>query len=161
MERKFVGEVQALLKVRNQLFAGKKDITIPTSPATLLHLLADIGQVDSTRVLLDSKWNPNIENDFGMTPFHFASINGHSDTVNILLRAGADVNRVTQTGWTALHMASGSGHLKIVQQLLREKATLNVQSTDGSTPLHLAAKGGPSQPSENVAGGECRYFRTR
>ena len=51
------------------------------------------GDLDEVkRLVLDCGLNPNIRDDIGETPLHYAALGGHPDVVKLLLEHGADPN---------------------------------------------------------------------
>ena len=56
---------------------------------TPLHLAAWTGEPTLVRVLLDNDADPNLSNDFGVTPLQIAATEGHSEIVRELQAAGA------------------------------------------------------------------------
>jgi ankyrin repeat protein len=74
------------------------------------------------RLLLEHGADINVQNRFGWTPLHFASINGALEVVRVLLEYGADVEAKGNNGKTALQEAAQRGHDEVVE-LLREHGT--------------------------------------
>ncbi|CAQ54400.1 ankyrin repeat domain-containing protein [Wolbachia endosymbiont of Culex quinquefasciatus] len=133
-----------------------------------LHYAAFKGDVQVTKILLESGANPNLkmqgsgillstadetqkDEDLeykyqGCTPLHVAALNKQLEVAKILVNDwDADVNAMS-TGWqvTPLHMAAESGNLDMVKFLVKEgKADVNAMSTGWQvTPLHMAAESG-------------------
>ncbi|TFB01166.1 Putative ankyrin repeat protein [Trichoderma ghanense] len=85
--------------------------------------------------------DPNITDDEGMTPLHWASCRGKLNDVCFLLDHGADIGRVDKEGSTPLHLAVNEGFEKVVAQLaLRTFAQehLEMKNAHGDTALILA-----------------------
>ena len=101
-----------------------------SNPEILQLLLADGGKDD-----------PNVRNDEGVTPLHFAA--AFNDEINVakaLMEADADVNAKNHSGETPLHWAVRSNSA-LVSELLNAPATnINVKDDEGATPLHWAAR---------------------
>ena len=57
-----------------------------------LHFAAEDGDVEEVKKLLDEGYQPNLFDELGKTPLHYAAMRGHLDVMNVLLAAGADVN---------------------------------------------------------------------
>jgi ankyrin repeat protein len=73
---------------------------------TALMFAAQQGDVDSARILLDAKANPNdVIPKSGATPLIIASAIGHPEVVALLLDKGANPNAVDANGFTSLHHA--------------------------------------------------------
>jgi len=106
---------------------------------TALMFAAQQGDVDSARILLDAKANPNdVIPKSGATPLIIASAIGHPDVVALLLDKGADPNAVDANGFTSLHHAvrdsdygvdpaSKATAVTIVKSLLAHGANPNVR----------------------------------
>ena len=66
----------------------------------------------------ECKIDPNIQNNYGETPLHYASSFDHIDIVKYLVEeCKADLNIENEDGKTPLHLASEKGHLDIVKYL--------------------------------------------
>jgi ankyrin repeat protein len=57
-----------------------------------LHRAARVGDVNEVERVLDQGLNPNLFDEIGMTPLHYAAAGEHFDVVSLLLRRGARVN---------------------------------------------------------------------
>lgn len=57
-----------------------------------LHFAAQEGDVEEVRKFLKEGYQPNLFDELGKTPLHYAAMRGHLDVMNALLAAGADVN---------------------------------------------------------------------
>ncbi|WP_341816186.1 ankyrin repeat domain-containing protein [Wolbachia endosymbiont (group B) of Elophila nymphaeata] len=130
-----------------------------------LHYAAFKGDVQVTKILLESGANPNLkmqgsgillstadetqkdedwEHDYqGCTPLHVAVFNGQLEVAKILVNCGADVNAMS-TDWqeTPLHMAVQSGKLNVIKFLVEKGADVNAKEERGRAPLHTAAYSG-------------------
>ncbi|MCA0989852.1 M48 family metallopeptidase [Pseudalkalibacillus hwajinpoensis] len=68
-----------------------------------LHYAAEYPEDEKMlETLLELGMNPDIKDDYGMTPLMVASQNGFVSKVELLLGAGADPNLEDQEGWTPL-----------------------------------------------------------
>ena len=79
--------------------------------------------------------NPNIPDEDGVTPIHWAACNGHTEIVKILVPLADHLNVLSSTGDTAIQRAAMQGYTEIVQILapFTDKAnaeTLSKQSYD-------------------------------
>jgi len=106
------------------------------NPALLLKHTKD---VDTTKLLLQLKADPNTKDKDGDTPLIEASIHGQVDTSRLLLQFKADPNTKDKDGDTPLHLASSAGKVDTVRLLLQSNADPNDKSKDGNTPLHWAS----------------------
>jgi len=73
---------------------------------TALHCAAQHGRVESVKLLLQWKTDPNHQADCGPTPLHCAAQGNSLEVAKILLSSGASVNRRTVTEKTPLAVAS-------------------------------------------------------
>jgi uncharacterized protein len=113
---------------------------------TALHLAAQEGNLDITKVLLGAKANVEAKTRIGAyTPLHLASGSGHLLVVRALLDAGANPGAVTTTtGVTPLHLAAKAiDGAPVVRVLLEKGAPVNArESRSGQTALMFAAAAG-------------------
>ena len=89
--------------------------------------------------LLHSPQNPNVTDEQGKTPLHYAAQNGHGEAVKLLIEACAEKDAPDRELMTPLSWAAGQGHLDVVRLLLDVGAEKEQADVDGSTPLHYAA----------------------
>ena len=125
------------------MFFGRRKKNCDKDYVSLKRLLVsaagsgDLAEVK--RLVVDCGIDPNIQDDIGDTPLHYAAEHGHLDVVKLLLEHGADPNIQNNSGKTPLHYAALDGHLEIVKFLLEHGANPNVQDYKfGVTPLHFA-----------------------
>ena len=109
---------------------------------TLLMFASNAGHLEVVRLLLEYGANPNIQNEYQLTPLIDASEKGHLEIVRLLLENGADPNRRLHNEDTPLIIASRIGHLEIVRLLLEYGANPNLKNKYGNTPLMLASQKG-------------------
>jgi ankyrin repeat protein len=136
-------KVKALLKANPALALSKDDTDWKP-----LHLAAQKGFKDITKLLLDHKAEVNGRSKRADTPLHWAAGNGHKEIVELLLANKADVNAQDNGGWTPLHMAARSGCKEIVQILLVKKAQVNLKDNTGITPRSRAMMQGHRDVAE-------------
>jgi len=106
-------------------------------------LLKHTKDVDTTKLLLQLKADPNAKNKDGRnTPLHLASRRGQVDVARLLLQSNADPNKKTNAGNIPLHWASIYGRMEMVRLLLQSNADPNTKNNTGNTPLHWAFSAG-------------------
>ena len=107
--------------------------------STVLHLaasgLAWRDRNGAIAAVLAAGIDPNLANDRGFTPLHYAAATDCADCVAALLKAGADVSARRFDGRTPLHHASEAA----LTLLLAAGADLNVRDKQDRTVLHTAA----------------------
>ena len=106
------------------------------------HLAAFAGHLAIVKYLINELGcDPQIVNNYGVTPLHNACWNGHLDTTKYLI---SDCNCNPQcsdkNGLTPLHFACLNGHLDITKYLISD-CNCNPQCSDkySNTPLHCAS----------------------
>ena len=129
------------------LLAGGADPNVAQGDGlTALHVAAEQGDAEITRLLVGAKANVEAKTRIGdYTPLHLASAGGHSSIVRSLLEAGADLHAVTtSTGVTPLHLAAKAlNGESTVRVLLEHGAPVNArEAAAGQTPLMFAAAAG-------------------
>jgi ankyrin repeat protein len=96
------------------------------------------GDFQSIEKLLSRGVDPNVENNHGYTPLHYAVVYGFLEIVKLLLKNRADPNVENNHGYTPLHYAAYYGRLEIVKILLSQGVNSNVKNVYKQTPLHFA-----------------------
>jgi ankyrin repeat protein len=74
------------------------------SLCTPLHCVAQWGNNEAVKLLLDNGADINAKDEKDYTPIHWAIVNGTLDTVSLLRDRGADLSAVTAFGETAADM---------------------------------------------------------
>jgi hypothetical protein len=103
---------------------------------------AQAGNSILTQFFLNAGANVNKEDNYGITPLHWAADSGKKDIVKLLLNAGANVNAANSYGSTPLYRAATNGHKEVVELLLNANADINKTDMYGRTPLCLASLNG-------------------
>ncbi len=83
----------------------------------LLRKAAELGDMESVKVMLDQGYDINAENNHDQTPLQMAVQSGHLGMVRLLLDRGADVNAEGRYGSSALKSAALKGDLQMVKLL--------------------------------------------
>jgi ankyrin repeat protein len=93
---------------------------------------------EQMREFIDQGLNVNVQNKYGHTLLHIASMEGSVDVVQLLLREGALLEVKDDNGDTALYHAAGTDRFEVAKILLEAGADPNVVGQLGSCPLTVA-----------------------
>jgi ankyrin repeat protein len=102
-----------------------------------LHYCAVDGDVASTRLLLDSRADPDIRDANLRTPLHLAMRADHEGVVQELLDRRADVNAQLD-GWTPLMQAAHTGNAGLARRLISARANPDAVGRCQATAVQLA-----------------------
>jgi ankyrin repeat protein len=105
--------------------------TIDTGGSTALLFAARQGDVESAKLLLAAKANPNEVAADGTSPLVLASYSGHGDLAALLLTKDANPN-AADAGYAALHTAVLRGDAELIKTLLAYGANPNSRITKGT-----------------------------
>ncbi|VDD93354.1 unnamed protein product [Enterobius vermicularis] len=104
-----------------------------TTQMTALHYVADRGQANVIRHLLQKGADVNVLDGTGQTPLHYATDCGHREAVQELLKAGADPSIATNDGECPLDIVSDSRIRKMLEDALSPpNQKLDVTENEGS-----------------------------
>jgi len=103
--------ILGLLYLRPECNAEEIYLSIPCGNMmkfmeTPLQSASTNGEVDTARLLLQFKADPNTKNKDGNTPLRDASMDGCVDTSRLLLQFKSDPNIKNKRGYTPLHLTS-------------------------------------------------------
>eukprot|EP00241_Pyramimonas_parkeae_P004902 CAMPEP_0114252342 /NCGR_PEP_ID=MMETSP0058-20121206/15781_1 /TAXON_ID=36894 /ORGANISM="Pyramimonas parkeae, CCMP726" /LENGTH=353 /DNA_ID=CAMNT_0001366261 /DNA_START=154 /DNA_END=1215 /DNA_ORIENTATION=- len=132
-----------LIEVQRLLDEGADATSKGQSGHTCLHLAALHGEVDVLHYLVaERKTDPNLIDDTGASPLHWACYSGNMKMITTLLACGAHVNVEEVHGCQPLLLTAVYGHRPAMLALL--KAGANVHAVDhlGRTALIMAASRG-------------------
>ena len=109
---------------------NEKDVDINTTQAdgaTALAYAVYWDHVETVQRLLDAGADPNIGNDYGVTPLMLASENRSATMLKTLLEARADPNVAMWSGETLLMTAARTGFMEAANMLLDHGANVNAR----------------------------------
>lgn len=118
---------------------------------TALHHATRAGTLDMMVLLLDNYANPNIYDDYNMTPLLIAVTRTLIDMerINILVKYGADMTMQDSDGRTPLYIAISRHNADMIELLLRISddpiKLLNIKDNAGYKPLLLAIHNGANE----------------
>ena len=92
------------------------------------------------REFLDRGADPNVTDDYRVSPIHYASFFGNLNALYILIAHGAKVTASPYGGWSPLHYAAFAGHKSIVAALLTAEVPVDQKDDGGETALFYAVK---------------------
>lgn len=97
------------------------------------------GNLKYVKALIKAGFDVNVkENDYGLTPLHFATGKENLEITQELIKGGADVNAKDNDGKTPLYFAVERNNLESVQELIKAGANVNVKNNKDETPLQSA-----------------------
>ncbi len=128
-------------KTVRALIAEKSNLNARSSEgSTALLWLAHWNDADTAKLLLDAGADPNLANDFKMTPLSQACTNASPEFVRLLLKSGANPNTAIATGETPLMTCARTGSVDAVKRLVEFGANIEAREPkEGQTALMWAA----------------------
>ena len=105
-----------------------------------LHLAAQDGDIQEVSQLLRDGYQPNVFDELGKTPLHYAAERGHLDVMRLLLASGADVNAHDERviGNTPLREVAGDCSFEVATILVDAGADPTIPGWMQITALHKA-----------------------
>ena len=97
--------------------------------------IKDESCLDVCKFLIVNGAEIDAQDEDGLTPLMFATLDGQHEVVELLIRKGAYLNQIDGEGETALHYATKYGQSKIAELLIANGADLNIRDYCGRTPL--------------------------
>lgn len=98
-----------------------------------IHKAAREGDTAGITRMMDEGVFPDVPDQWGDRPLHYASDGGHLEVARALLDKGADPNGVNARDWRPVHYACDPAVLAL---LLERGADSNTKTRDDLTPLH-------------------------
>ncbi|XP_044267748.1 uncharacterized protein LOC123013350 [Tribolium madens] len=114
---------------------------------------------DCIKELISKNANPNLQNNNGATPLHYACKYRNAEIIELLIDGGADVNVQTDEKQTPLHIAIALGKMQVVDLLLKKGAVLDITDIYGNKPIDYALKAIASQEMINLREEELEKIR--
>jgi ankyrin repeat protein len=113
---------------------------------TLLHLAAQKGLLDKTKLLIEASADVDFRADFKGAPTHVALSNRNYEILRLLVENKADVNSLmSHTNSSLLGLACKQGNFEVLEYLLNKNADVNIESISGTTPLLCAIEHNQNQ----------------
>lgn len=105
-----------------------------------LHFAAQEGDVARVAQLLKDGYQPNVFDDLGKTPLHYAAERSHLDVMRLLLASGADVDAHDEAaiGNTPLREVAGNCSFEVAKILIDAGADPTIPGWMQLTALHQA-----------------------
>ena len=110
----------------NNAWAGRRRISMTTTPDQLLWKAAGDGDLDGITQALQQGADVNSRGEYGDAALNIAAENGHLHAVERLLEAGADLENLGGADKTPLMNATFAGHTKVVAVLLDHGARVSL-----------------------------------
>lgn len=110
------------------------------NPRAPLHIAADKGYVEISKLLIERKANVNIVDVEKKTPLHLATFNGHQEIMELLINNKANLNSMDIKGSTPLHTAVINGWDGYISAtlLIEAGADIKIRDSYNHAPLHTA-----------------------
>lgn len=107
-----------------------------------LHHACYIGDLGSTKFLIENGAKVNAFSNKNRTPLHFAAMNDHVEVVKELIGHQAEIEWQDENKCTPLHLACKKGSLNAAQLLLMSGANVYALDERNWSSLHYAAYNG-------------------
>ena len=124
-----------------------KKLSYPRDIEPNIFIACEEGKLQNVQWLIEKeKVTPNLSNENGDFPIHFASKNGHLSIIEYLISKGANIEAKDKYERTPLHYACQEGHIEIVEYLISKGANAEAKDIYEQTP-HLIASENNDLPS--------------
>lgn len=94
--------------------------------------------LEACRLLIVNGAEIDSQDEDGLTPLMYATLDGQHEVVELLIQKGAYLNQIDGEGETALHYATKYGQSKITELLIANGADFTIKDYCGKTPLDNA-----------------------
>jgi len=107
-----------------------------------LHVAADNGNLKAVKEYLALEYSPNVFDEIGRTPLHYATRNEFFEIAEVLIQNGADINAHDEKtiGHTPIADIAGRCSLKMIQFLIKHGANPNIRGWMRLSALETAAE---------------------
>ncbi|XP_028133816.2 delta-latroinsectotoxin-Lt1a-like [Diabrotica virgifera virgifera] len=131
----------------NILIDNGADINSKTNGSSILHLAAQYGHVNITRILFKNCANFRQYDNSGFLPIHVAAWNGKIPILDIILEEFPDIVDIVSGDETkrssSLHLASEKGYMDVIRYLVEKRwAGINILNANEESPMMVAANKG-------------------
>ena len=123
----------------------KNPILLTNTNQTLLHSLAEKGDVQMCESMVTKVKDLSPRDIHGYTPYHIAALNGHVEMCHLLMNYLTTHDPKANCGQTPLHLAASYGRLEVCRLLMETaKACMDRNQMDDilRIPLHMAVFNG-------------------
>lgn len=107
-----------------------------------LNLAVKNRHIEIVKLLLEKNVQPNIADNNGYIPLHWAIKKGRLDIFNILLTHNADIQKITCKKGSALNLAVENNQIEMIKSLLEKNFPPDSEDECGTTPLLIAIRNG-------------------
>lgn len=98
----------------------------PKNKQHSLIFVGERGGFEIAEILIKAGAKVNFQDNFGLTPLHWAARRGHLDIVKLYVEHGADLNAQEDYGFTPLHEAAENKRAEIVSYLIEKGADASI-----------------------------------
>lgn len=103
-----------------------------------LMLIAQTGNHNLLKLMLENKADPNLQDYIGRTALHTSIAGRHNKCVDLLLEHDCTLDKLVENRASVLHTCVRAGNTYAAKQILKRKPALkNLKDDDNITPLEL------------------------
>ncbi|CAN8103360.1 unnamed protein product [Discula destructiva] len=126
-------KVLDLLDMDDSIYKAKLNMKKKTTGHTMLHLSVALGYNWLTAGLLARGANPNVQDNGGYTPLHFAAMHDHPALVRRLIQSKADPTLRTRHGLLASDIATTREVVRAIKRAGRRGSTLHSRASSATS----------------------------